>query len=305
MDIEIKEKTYTIRGLAILAIILCHAPITISKYCHADLAVSVFFFFTGYFIMNKYLTKDNYFDKNYLIRKIHNIYVPFVISNIIYILFYSIVYNISCFDNFLDLFFKMLGIIPVNGYLWFVPHILIYYITCYFFYHKIKNQDIRYYIIVYLFYLLIVIGLFSILKIWGGYVLLEHLLLAVGAIYSIINHSKSNKKLCNTNYRFVFCIIFILLFIYNIYNNYLILGFILQIIIPFFLLIIVKYNKILDFLGKNSLLLYLYHIPIILILNRYIIYKNDLVYTTIYLIINFLLIIIWNIIKNICNKKLK
>lgn len=74
MDKIIKEEAYTIRGIAILVIILCHAPVIISQYCYGDLAVSVFFFFTGYFVMNNYLTKDNYLDKKYLLRKIYNIY---------------------------------------------------------------------------------------------------------------------------------------------------------------------------------------------------------------------------------------
>ena len=74
MDKIIKEKAYTIRGIAILVIVLCHVPITIAKYCPGDLAVSIFFFFTGYFIMNNYLNKKIYLDKSYLIRKIYNIY---------------------------------------------------------------------------------------------------------------------------------------------------------------------------------------------------------------------------------------
>lgn len=83
MDKIIKDKAYTIRGIAILAIILCHAPISISKYCYADLAVSIFFFFTGYFIMNKYLSNKTYFDKSYLIKKIYNIYtICYIKSNI-------------------------------------------------------------------------------------------------------------------------------------------------------------------------------------------------------------------------------
>ena len=305
MDKLIKSKTYTIRGIAILAIILCHAPITISKYCQADLAVSVFFFFTGYFIMNNYLIKDSYFNRSYLIRKFYKIYIAFVISNIVYILSYIVLYDKNCFNNILDLFLKILGIIPVNGYLWFIPHIFIFYIVCYLFYHKKKNTDIRYFILVYLFYLLIVIGVFSILKIWGGYLPVEHLLLAVGGVYALINYKKPNKELWNKEYRFAFCIAFILLFIYKFYNDCLIITYILQIITPFFLLIVIKYNKILDLIGKNSLLLYLYHIPIISILNYFIINKNELVYMVIYLIFIFLMIIVWKIIENIFNKKIK
>ena len=79
MEKTIKENAYTIRGIAILIILLCHTQITISKYFPADLAVSIFFFLSGYFIMNNYLTKENYLNKDFLIRKIHNIYIPFLI----------------------------------------------------------------------------------------------------------------------------------------------------------------------------------------------------------------------------------
>ena len=92
--------------------------------------------------------------------------------------------------------------------------------------------------------------------------------------------------------------IYILIFIFSLYFSNLITTFILQIMTPFFLLIIIKYNKVLDFLGKNSLLLYLYHIPIIYILDYYIGNTNEIIYIIIYLLLNVLIIFIWKIIEN-------
>ena len=226
-----------------------------------------------------------------------------MISNIIYILTYRIIHNQDCFNSIFDIVLKILGIIPVNGNLWFVPHIFIYYIVFYLFYYKKDSSDIRYYIIVYLTYLLIVIGLFSLLNIWGGYVPFEHLLLLVGGICSIIVFRKSFKELFSRNNKYIFCLIFILIFIYNLYFSNLITTSIIQIITPFFLLIIIKYNKLLDFLGKNSLLLYLYHIPIIYILNYYLGNRNESVYILLYLILNISIIVIWKIIEKFSNKE--
>ena len=305
MDKVIKEKAYTIRGLAILAIILCHTPTIIANHCHADLAVSIFFFLTGYFVMNNYLNKKKYLDKNFIIRKIYNIYIPFVISNIIYILTYIIVYKHYCFNNILDLILKIIGIIPVNGFLWYVAHVLMYYIIFYFFYHKTKNKSISFYLLTYMTYLLIVFGLCACFRIWGGCVLFEHLLLAIGGLCAIIINKKENIKLYSNKNKIILCILFIIIFIYSLYQNNLLIIITLQVMIPFFSLIVFKYNKVLDFIGKNSLLLYIYHIQIIMVMNQYKIINNELLYILVFLIANISIIVVWEIIKRISNKKEK
>ena len=176
----------------------------------------------------------------------------------------------------------------------------------YLFYHKRKIVDIRYYIIAYLIYLAIVIGLFASLKIWGGYVPIEHLLLLVGATCSLYNNKKSKIEIFSNKNKYLICIIYTVLFVYNIYFSNLIKILVLQVMIPFCLLIIIKFNKILDFIGKNSLLLYLYHIQIIMILNQYLTSKNELIYILLFLIISILLMIIWkNIEKYVNNKSIK
>ena len=299
------EKVYSIRGIAILSIIICHTPTIISNYCFSFLAVSVFFFFSSYFTVYNYLNKKDYLNNNYIIKKVKSIYIPFVISNIIYILIYSITNEKNCYDNIINLFLKIFGIIPINGCLWYIFHILVFYSIFYLFYkNNKKNTSINYYIITYIVYLLSILIIVEYFKIWAGFSFFEHRLLLIGGIYALIENKYKKYNLVektffnNKKYITLFIIIYISLLVYGIISRNFLLAAIVEMFIPLLLIIIVKKNNILDYIGKNSLTLYLYHIQVIMLLNYYLKSNNDLIYILLFLLILSIFLLIYNIITN-------
>lgn len=264
MKERILNNSYTIRAIAILSIILCHAGGIISNYCFPDIAVSIFFFFTGYFTLYRYYHEKNYLNQSYLLKKVVNIYIPFIISNIIYIIV-MLVINKKNNYNLFNAFLGITGINVLNGYSWYIIHILIFYILFYIFFKK-KNpvKAIYYYILMFLLYISIVIGLFSIKNYWGGYSLFEHFLLLIGGLFAIRkNDIKISKK---KTFKIIISMIYIILLITYSNIKKIVFTMFIQTTSPFFLVVIFNKNKWLDLIGKNSLYLYVFHIPILFLI---------------------------------------
>ena len=96
--------------------------IEIGKY-----SVALFLFLSVYGVMSSYINNKNYLDV-FLRKRILTIYTPFIISNIIFIIIYSIKGKKF---SLLEVIKYTLGINLIDGVMWFIFSIIIFYIIFY------------------------------------------------------------------------------------------------------------------------------------------------------------------------------
>lgn len=121
------SESNTIKGLAILMIILHHfeqscLSVDYLNVCKAfgPVGCSAFFFISGYGLTVSKSTKD----LNYWLRRLLKIWIPFMLANIIYLIF-----NFYEITNCVDIVLYVLGIKLINGHCWFIHALLFLYIA--------------------------------------------------------------------------------------------------------------------------------------------------------------------------------
>lgn len=145
-----KDDSQGLKGISAILIVLHHLSqrvginiltlpyIEIGKY-----SVALFLFLSGFGVMSSYLNNKNYLS-GFLKNRILTIYVPFVISNIIFIIIYLV--KGQSFNN-MDIIKYTLGIKLIDNVMWFIYSIVIFYLI---FYISFKFTTIKRGIIIFL-----------------------------------------------------------------------------------------------------------------------------------------------------------
>lgn len=89
------------------------------------LAVSVFFFFSGYGLMKQYLTRENY-GRQFLLRRLPPVLVPYLIATVLYWLLYKLVGTPWSWRDILQGLWKGRPIVVAS---WYILCILLFYIA--------------------------------------------------------------------------------------------------------------------------------------------------------------------------------
>lgn len=136
MDLSIKQTTQ-LKAIAILFVILGHLKIINNA---GTWGVSLFLILSGYGLVLSFNKNGLY---NFFKKKISKILVPYSLITIIWIIidtFIGIKYKI------LDVFTSILGInfeAVVDGTMWYIPYILIWYMVFYLIFKLVENKWIR------------------------------------------------------------------------------------------------------------------------------------------------------------------
>lgn len=130
-----KSTTNCIKGLCILVVILSHIsqrmqnPSPIKPFMFsAYLAVSMFFFLSGYGLMFSTLNKSNYL-LNFFSKRLSKVYLPFVVVNALTLIIFHLSFNAKYSINKIIVY--LLGIKLIDSTLWFVKSIILFYIIFY------------------------------------------------------------------------------------------------------------------------------------------------------------------------------
>lgn len=100
------------------------------------LFVGIFFFCSGYGLINSFKTKDNYMT-GFLGRRLPNVLVPFYITTFIYM---AIFLPLSPKPSLMQIILNLTGIRLINPHAWYIVAVLIFYIVFYFIFKYIKNE---------------------------------------------------------------------------------------------------------------------------------------------------------------------
>ena len=101
-------------------------PITVMSFV-GILFTSIFFFFSGFGLIRSYESKKNYLD-GFVRSKFMAVFVPFMITNLLYVL---IGLSQGRITDALSFFTSVFGITLINTNAWFIVEILILYIAFY------------------------------------------------------------------------------------------------------------------------------------------------------------------------------
>lgn len=132
MDIS-RQQSYTIRGIAILLLLLHHysgmeyslQPFWIFRWV-GTIVCAVFFFFSGYGMS---LSFAKIGERKYRAKRLLTLYIPFVLANVLFLL-YSAFARGEIF-GFLDSILYISGINLINGHTWFLQVLIVLYICCF------------------------------------------------------------------------------------------------------------------------------------------------------------------------------
>ena len=113
-------------------------PVTFMSYM-GILFTSIFFFFSGFGLIRSYILKDNYLD-SFIKKKINSILIPFIFTNLIYVLIGLAEGRIT---DSLSFFTSIFGITLINTNAWFIVEIFILYLSFYFSFKYIKDDKIK------------------------------------------------------------------------------------------------------------------------------------------------------------------
>ncbi len=313
-----KENTSSVRALATIVILFCHLEETMAPgrlnpfsafFGIGHLPVSVFFFFSGYNLFFSRIYKPDTWYKGFWQKKIFRIYLPFLIANFLYQCYlwllkegpYSIRGVLHC----------LLGIDLLNGTLWYIQAILLFYFLCYCAFRLAalftgtKNQKT----VLSITALIVMICYYFLYSRYGAYVdgySAVPLPFLLGALAVIWNESIFPLWV---KYRdSVFLVSLLLLcwtltaaLIYghtleiNGFDIYVCIATVVTPILSMTLLIGLNIkNKLLDFISKYSLELYLLHALCYRFFRYVINIENDLLYLIAYLASLFVLAIALN-----------
>lgn len=270
-----------IKGIMVIFIVISHVYSRLNFL--GPIACSVFLYFSGYGLEFK-LEKD----KKLKIFKIIELYIPFFLVNIFY-LFYN-----NCFDKYTMLTF--ISTINVK-FSWYVfEYIFLYLVFIFYNFVFPKYRDIVTCIFV---VLMIPLLYFLGFKTWWYVSLL-------GFPLGIITYKLKNIKI-NLHY-IIPLIVFLILFFYRfslfnikgIHNVVLLLA--LSITSSIFLMLFLSqhsiHNRFIEYIGSNSLTMYLFH-PIFLLIFKF---KYKFTYFVVSFLLAFLFSVVYRKIKEIVKK---
>jgi len=156
-----------LQAFAALMIILHHCVQTITDYDHdykgpitewnsfGILFTSIFFFFSGYGLYISYITKDNYL-KGFLSKHLPKLLIPFIITNILYL----VILSVERISSPLDIFTSIFGLTLINTNAWFLVELIFLYIAFYLCFSKAENDKKGF---IYLAIVTVILVLFSML----------------------------------------------------------------------------------------------------------------------------------------------
>lgn len=264
---ELQEEKYTyeselsVRGVLVILVVFNHA--FQDAYLLGNIAVSLFFCFSGYGLIKSYQKKgQSYFINGYWRKKVENLVIPYCILNIIYIIWDTFIDRKSYSINEIIFSFFNATIMKVG---WYTVVILILYFFIYFIYHILKVKENKKIFILFgtefmLIFFLFVIGCGSW---WYCSILAFTVGIAVGGnLFGI-------KRFINKVGTMCILVIFIILYIITIriglYDGviFLLIKMWISVAICYIYYGIFKQvwikNSFLKLLGKNSFLVYLIH----------------------------------------------
>lgn len=299
-----------IRGASAIFILLTHITAYTNPDCifrvftsYGYLCVGLFFFYSGFNLINSYMNKDNFFSK-FWFRKITRIYLPLIISNILFV-FIQYYLNKETI-SFYDMFYYIFGIKAINGVNWYIYAIIIFYFVSYcilFILNKIQNirknkkalliSSILIFLIYGKFYLFIASKLHLTTSIENIY----PFTLIIGMIYCLFKE-RIVKLLNNKNtFEMIFFLFFISCILHYAMVNKINISFItpqlIGCLVPTFFTVSIElislkvqlYSKFCMFIDSISLEAYAFHYVILnLFSNKVINFKNNYIYLVVYLI---------------------
>lgn len=115
------------------------------------LFTSIFFFYSGFGLMQSFENKNNYLD-HFLLNRLSVVVIPFLITNIIYI---WPGYEQERITSIPELLTSIVGFTLINTNAWYLVEIIIFYIAFYLCFKLIKNSNIA--TVVYCCFVLVVI----------------------------------------------------------------------------------------------------------------------------------------------------
>ncbi len=142
------EQSKILQGIAAVGIIFHHLSQYITDYGNvwkgpitifSNIGIfftTIFFFCSGYGLVISYKTKPDYL-KNFFKKRIPAVLIPFMLSNVIYLVFVGLYFrNVGSVLEGIANFF---GLILINTNTWFLVEILILYVAFYFIFKHIKK----------------------------------------------------------------------------------------------------------------------------------------------------------------------
>ena len=136
-----------IRGAAAFFIIITHISAFTESNClfrafseYGYFWVAIFFFYSGFNLINSYIKKKDDFFKKFWYKKITRIYIPFIISNTLFVAIQHYFNNVNF--ELKDVFQYILGIKCINDVNWYIYAIVLFYVSAWsilFIFNKIKK----------------------------------------------------------------------------------------------------------------------------------------------------------------------
>ena len=283
------------RGLFAIVVIFHHiamrteSGVIFPLFIHmGSLAVAFFFFLSGYGLQKSYIIKSEYYKKEFLLKRIPTVLIPYIIITTIYWL-----WNLSLgqFYSLKDIIHRFIVGDPIAIYSWFIVNILCFYIVFWLLMHICKKH-----------YLMMILGgliwyilhtIFCIKMQYDSHWYITCHLLVFGMFWAIYEHQIINLfKKKNITIFISLVSFFIIHYILkrfipttnettHILKSILPLLFTLSFVIctlAIFMKIQIG-NKILNFLGEISLELYLSHALFKFSLrSKYIYISNELIW---------------------------
>ena len=306
-----RDNQSIVRGASALFILFTHLSAFTSQNCvfrafssFGYIWVGIFFFYSGYNLISSYMNKEEFF-KKFWYKKITRIYIPFILSNILFILI-QIYCNHNIF-SIVDFIKYTFGIKVINEVNWYIYAIMFFYFSSWLVlllvsrFNKIKKNKIV--ILVASILIFIIYGRIYYNIAWNLHLTTSirnvyPLTMLIGMLYSLYKNEIS--KILNN--KIIYEILFIVLFFASVTLHYAnikgisvsilnvkAIDYIVPIIFTIFILLISYkvefHSKLCGFIDKISLETYTFHFTILnLYSNKMIVIKNSYTYILVYII---------------------
>lgn len=306
-----KPTTNCVKGLCILIIIFHHVSLTMRNPALIKpftlvgyLAVSLFFFLSGYGLMFSFLNKDNYLS-NFFSKRLSKVYLPFVVVNALTLI--AIYFSSNTKYSVADIILYILGIKLIDSALWFVKSIILFYIVFYIAFKFFKKDTGCFLLVIYSIIYSIVCYSLSLSSWWFNAVLCFPIGIYMATYYTkiICFIQKSYIKIFLLS-GFLFVVSFLLAnllkspikIILSTSSTIFFVVFVLTILLKFKI-----YSKPLNSIGNLSYEMYLVHMKVLIFyFNNVKIKESYSIYIYLFLVI-FLSFLINRIFANIFTKK--
>lgn len=292
-----KKESMALKGVSIITVILSHSADIGCLYINRDIfayfcrgGMAVFLFLSGYGCFASYLENglNEYWEKKFV-----KIWYPFLVSQIIlHLLAFVINHTYFTLGEYISILFALCKEPPVDGSMWYVNFIFLYYFL---FYFSFKLFDMRKALIV--FGVISVLAYFYIPEYYshGGYLSIQFM---CGILWRGVEEKfKLKQKIC----KFIPMILLPLYYVISVltYNESTELAYIVSVLGTVFFIIsmlivvkLIKHRELLEWIGKKSYFIYLVEAVVI-----YDILGINYVYlifgkTPFSVIINFIIIVI-------------